>query len=103
MKKFDAVQMGHTPGPWKISCNAETHRASPDSFRIHSVNEPATTIATVSGEEGAANALLIHAAPDLLAAIEEVITYSGGAPTVLEDEYVMQRVMNAFHRAGGQD
>lgn len=45
------------------------------------------------------NFRLIAAAPDLLAAIEEIMDYRGGAESALEDTYVMERVAAAITKA----
>lgn len=95
----------HTPGPWEIACDVEDYGVWRSCFKIFSKKGPARGIARTvqqwDGAEEAANAMLINAAPDLLSAIEEIIMYSGGADTVLEDENVMQRVMDAYYKAKG--
>lgn len=52
--------------------------------------------------EKKANAALLSAAPDLLDALQEIISYRGGAESSLEDEYVMQRVNDAIAKAKGR-
>ncbi|UAY76000.1 hypothetical protein [Pseudoxanthomonas sp. X-1] len=49
----------------------------------------------------AANARLIAAAPELLAVLQEIVGYSGGAQTALDDEYVMERAAAALAKATG--
>lgn len=46
-----------------------------------------------------ANARLIASAPDLLEALIEIRDYSGGAPSALEDEYVVERMFAAIAKA----
>lgn len=46
-----------------------------------------------------ANARLIAAAPDLLAALEEILDYRGGAESALHDEYVVERARAAVAKA----
>jgi hypothetical protein len=63
--------MTHTPTPWTIS-----RLATPDyapEFGIFS-GDSAHSLARVIGENSEADARLIAAAPDLLAALEECVT-----------------------------
>lgn len=53
------------------------------------------------GSVAAANARLIAAAPELLAVLQEIVGYSGGAQTALDDEYVMERAAAALAKATG--
>lgn len=46
------------------------------------------------------DARLIASAPDLLEALIEIRDYSGGAPSALEDEYVVERMLAAIAKAG---
>lgn len=92
----------HTPGPWLLSDD-------PDSTSRHVCqdNEARSLIAKVSKWEGSANytaagtanASLISAAPDLLDALSEILTYRGGADNALEDSYVMERAHAALAKA----
>ena len=63
--------MTHTPGPWKREYDAEADIVSGE-------RDSGCTIATVwpDNSEYEANANLIAAAPDLLEAIETVISYN---------------------------
>lgn len=45
------------------------------------------------------DASLIVAAPDLLAVLQEIVDYSGGADHALDDPYVMERVRAAIAKA----
>ena len=45
---------------------------------------------------------LQRAAPDLLAALKEIVEYSGGANSPIEDPYVMERVSAAIRKAEGE-
>lgn len=47
------------------------------------------------------DANLIAAAPDLLAALDEILNYDGGADSALQDEYVMERARAAIEAAKG--
>lgn len=57
----------HTPGPWNVSRHATPDYAP--QFGIYA-GESARDLATVTGDNAAADAALIEAAPDLLAACE---------------------------------
>jgi hypothetical protein len=73
-------QHTHTPGPWRVTardCGDNIFGGKDGSLRI------ANTYGTTELSEGAANARLIAAAPELLAACEAVLhehddTYDGG-------------------------
>ena len=79
----------HTPGPWSITDYSE---ATPIELRPNLVVECGSfTVATICkgfGEDGEqeANANLIHAAPDLLKAAEEIINFYESMPTTLRAE-----------------
>ena len=60
-----------TPGPWAISRHA-TPEHSPQ-YGIYTEDASGWDIATVHGENAAANAVLIAAAPKLLAVLEEML------------------------------
>lgn len=59
--------MLHTPGPWSINDQ------NPDDEEIEAPSGP---VAIALGREAEANARLIAAAPDLLAALEECLLNS---------------------------
>jgi len=69
-------EVRHTPGPWVIDANDRYHVESPDGSALP------WSIATISGSAGPgtnrseANARLIAAAPDLLAALEKLLSYN---------------------------
>lgn len=60
----------HTPGPWNVSRHATPDYAP--QFGIYA-GESARDLATVTGDNAAADAALIEAAPDLLAALEDAL------------------------------
>lgn len=60
----------HTPGPWNVSRHATPDYAP--QFGIYA-GESARDLATVTGDNAAADAALIEAAPDLLAACEALL------------------------------
>jgi hypothetical protein len=70
----------HSKGAWAISRHA-TPEHSPQ-FGIYSGDSP-NDLATVKGENAAANATLISAAPTMLAALEMVEQWLLRAPDVL--------------------
>lgn len=45
---------------------------------------------------------LQRAAPNLLAALKEIVEYRGGASSAVEDPYVMERVGAAIRKAEGE-
>ncbi len=64
------MKTSHTPGPWRfVRCNADLHVAyKPLKFDLG--NGKAFCLADESDDEDCANARLIAAAPELLAALE---------------------------------
>lgn len=60
----------HTQGPWNVSRHATPDYAP--QFGIYA-GESARDLATVTGDNAAADAALIEAAPDLLAACEALL------------------------------
>lgn len=59
----------HTPGPWTVTRHTLTSRANHEVIEV--IEADGVRIATVGPPDGAANAGLIAAAPDLLACLEE--------------------------------
>lgn len=45
---------------------------------------------------------LQRAAPDMLAALKEIVEYQGGGNSPIEDPYVMDRVNSAIRKAEGE-
>lgn len=65
----------HTPGPWRVSAAPLTPDVSTRWIEVYSV-DPCDDVASVTGgnlKTAQANARLIAAAPDLLAALEEIL------------------------------
>lgn len=102
------TKAAHTPGPW-VSSTFGFQVLTGDSW---------STICVLKGSAGwkdgrgayeqeyewqnqEANARLIAAAPDLLDALNEILAYSGGANSALEDIYVMERARDALAKAEG--
>ena len=77
----------HTTGPWSINGN----KIDGNGYHIASINSHGTT-------EGKANARLIAAAPDLLAALEMVMEkYSKNL-----DGFAFEQVFQAIKKAKGE-
>lgn len=62
----------HTPGPWKLSGANTVHGADCVVAFVGTADEE---VRRFSGERQSADARLIAAAPDLLAALEELLPY----------------------------
>jgi hypothetical protein len=69
----------HTPGPWHIEKQRAPNGAT--YYRIHDTDDIRAVIAQVIGDgriEYHENVRLIAAAPDLLAALQDLANYVGG-------------------------
>lgn len=93
------TQTTHTPGPWSLRMTGwQTNPAA-----IYSPRRPGAVACipartSVPLDEQSANARLIAAAPDLLAALEELLPmWSSGI-----DEPWVERARNAIAKAKGQ-
>ena len=89
----------YTSGPWSL---AGPYAQPGSEFHVLYVDGPTNgAVASVHmhHECGQANANLIAAAPDLLAALDDILDYRGGANNALEDEHVMDRARAAISRA----
>ena len=65
----------YTPGPWRVSAAPQIPDASTRWIEVYSV-DPEDDVAQVTGgnlKAAQANASLIAAAPDLLAALEQIV------------------------------
>lgn len=112
----------HTPGPWKIDGGMENTRKGPQMFVWSDRDEKGkgylgtheVCVATIHGrifeegqnlscvEEGVkANARLIAAAPDLLAACESIIRTADNGDTIEPDLWILNRVREAISKAKG--
>jgi len=71
--------MNHTPGPWQVAGQHEEHGAGGVILSVPKDKFIAGLSVAIYGEESKANARLIAAAPDLLAALERIagFTYDG--------------------------
>ncbi len=80
--------------PWFI----QGRQASTDTFAVGP--KGSGWVAQVRGED---SARLIAAAPELLAVLDEILTYDGDAGNALEDPYVMGRAAEVAAKAEGRD
>lgn len=92
------MSAGHTPGPWRINPEYEEIISSADGL---------ADICEISDwpqfrDESTANARLIAAAPCLYDALDDLLNYSGGADSALDDEYVVERARAALAKARGE-
>ena len=89
----------HTPGPWSVnkygSIGAGEHGTAPVVAHV----EP-----FFAGPDTGANASLIAAAPDMLAALEAALVYLGDYTTDDSEEANETRrvVLASFHKAQGR-
>lgn len=95
--------MKHTPGPWWLEENTDTIRSGPrtaDGLNPESV-EIDLYFNQTGNVEARANATLVAAAPDLLAALKLLVShvYSGGA--VRMDDAHMERALDVVRKAEG--
>lgn len=92
----------YTPGPWKVE--RRSNYPNPDMIALLEESpDRALRVVTVDGTHDAAarreaNARLIAAAPDLLAAAEAVSDAVGDATESGWDPHLVQDVMNAVGR-----
>jgi hypothetical protein len=90
----EGIPATFTPGPWDCTgCLFPDDGMGGVYYRIQAEGIDAR----------AANARLIATAPELLSALEDILDYTGGADSALDDEYVMGRAAAARAKArGGQ-
>ena len=94
---------GHTPGPW----TAENHRVFSNIHDLPTLRHITTVTYQRNDAETYANARLIAAAPDLLAACEAALAgFAGvesgmGAPGMLQDLPVIAQLRSAIALARG--
>lgn len=68
-------EVKHTPGPWEIKDGLVhvPHVTGHGGSYVYPTEAITRRIKTMTGKENNANALLIHAAPDLLSAAQEAL------------------------------
>jgi hypothetical protein len=94
---------GYTPGPWRVFTTTDGSKL----IGIGELNGGGITdcgfgVWRGGDAEAIANARLIAAAPDLIEALQDILEYSGGAASALDDEYVMDRARAALSKALGE-
>lgn len=85
----------HTPGPWKVF---RTDAGELDSITTMDGLCVASTVTFYGNNQGEANARLIAAAPDLLAALYQIATYD---PTKWDAVTLGNIAREAIVKAGG--
>jgi hypothetical protein len=88
--------MGHTPGPWY---------ANQDCIEIDGPEGPrdVTLAVVLQADNAAADARLIAAAPELLAALKELVAYDDGSNEPEDYGYeLLQRCKAAIAKAEGR-
>ena len=92
----------HTPGPWDISGSSrygiDIAQAEGAPFTSNSSDVATVNLAATTHEMAQANAHLIAAAPDLLAALDEMTATGGWMPS--DERYI--RAKAAIAKALGQ-
>lgn len=98
------MKMKHTPGPWNAK-SAESHGTSVTGPSGISIAWSSTSMTvgkegsySIGYQEAAANARLIAAAPDLLAALKAILNHPVSVVTV----QLMQDAIAAIEKAGGR-
>lgn len=90
--------MMHTPGPWTVDSRTLAVYAPDRHGHAAAVRVAQRGLAPLPAAEIAANAALIAAAPDLLAALQLVYANAGESP-----EWIRSRIAPVIARAtGGQ-
>lgn len=97
--------MTHTPGPWRVNLHhTKTSAGRNYGFVMADGIVPIAAVTLgvegVAEDEGRANAALIAAAPDLLAALQLVWDTYGFDPSI--DSAIWQTVRAAIARATGE-
>ena len=105
----------HTPGPWKAHFEEAYFVTGPDRGRVAmmmNLKGPHGLGGRRSGEESAANARLIAAAPDLLEALQRAVAcgmvpstsaFEGGAAAHSEQVRTADAIRAAIAKATGAD
>lgn len=98
--------MGHTPGPWAYDADSKEVFASAEQYGcgwIALVEGNDSDDQPLAAEMQAANARLIAAAPELLAALKELVDYDDGSNEPGEFGYeILQRCKAAIAKAEGR-
>ena len=94
------MEVKHTPGPWYHEADSHTGAVKTEGKKL---------IASVFGDDPEcreddrqiANATLIAAAPDLLAALQAIVTDEGGTRSVSRDHLIAVAARAAIAKATG--
>lgn len=90
----------HTPGPW--SRNIPPISRYPTIFAGRNTHIAAIKSGAIPESEAEANAALIVAAPELLAALEDFFAMiQGEFPSILEDSHHFDKITAAIAKAKG--
>jgi len=85
-----------TPGPWSVVTDGD------ESYSIHNLEIDEVVVWEMGGIDNKANATLMAAAPDLLAALETFCAaYSSGAPVEHVWEHDIAQLRAALAKARG--
>jgi hypothetical protein len=86
----------HTPGPWYIDCQNESAAIGYRAI----VDKDGYTVCSPS-PMGQANARLIAAAPDLLAALDKILGEIGVRGKISRDDWRVEAARSAIAKATG--
>lgn len=79
---------------WEVSMTSQGRYFVVAPTRVNSF-----VVSTPSQEDAKQIAADHNLVPELVAALEEILYYTGGAENALEDEYVMDRAQAALNKA----
>jgi hypothetical protein len=97
----------HTPGPWKFRDDSKVFKTNPFSVYIKGRGVHSAAIAniprkqTIFEEEALANALLIAAAPELLAALQGLLKGIFDGPDDSDAAMLIAKARDAVNKATG--
>ena len=98
----------HTPGPWKFRDDSKFFKTNPFSVYIQGGGVHSAAIAniprkqTIPEEEARANALLIAAAPELLAALQGLLRGIFDGPDEANAAMLIAKARDAVNKATGE-
>ena len=101
--------MSHTPGPWRVARNWRDKLAivGPTNDRVSTASDRICNLPHRKNGEGEANADLIAAAPELLEALEAVLTVEIPIVTMQEDWHrikpIVEKARAVIAKAKGSD
>lgn len=92
--------MTHTPGPWRVDKRGEVSVQGPDSFMVADCEILSIRPNAPTGERCRANARLIAAAPDMLAALRDIVLFC--EEHIPRTSRAITRARSAISKAEGQ-